>query len=638
MSPKLPFFSFLDPFLRSALTIILVVIFFSANAQIAQQDPHRLYEQLRGNNHDTLRLRLLSDLAWQIHNSDSSQKYYKEAIQLSLELNQFDYLAQNYNRIGVTYRNYDLQERALEYYENALTLSQNIGNKKEEGFALNNIAQILYYQGQYKEALDFYESAEAIFQEIGFDEGLGYTYVGKSNVYEEMGNYIQAIQAIDKSLEIRGHQVDRNYLTSILTRGDFYLNIKDYDQAIADYQTYYTHVKGNYHRGEMTAYKRFALWHFHKGQLKEALENANVAIELHQEQPSLETILPVFQMASKAYAQQGDFKNAYQYQMEFARGKEQLMDENTQNSLTNLKLRKQEAEIKSLELDKKIQEEKDARKRMINLGLIVSLIFAIFPLHIYYQSYQKEKKNLAKLDVQKKEIQKQAEELENLNKVKDKLFSILAHDLRGPLNSLKGLIQLLEEGNLTEQEFMEILPLVSQNVGNNSILLENLLMWSRSQMKGMKPIMDKVEISSIYRENEGYLQQLARQKNIRLSNLIPEDVTVLADRGMIDIVLRNLLTNALKFTPEDGEIQLAVEDLGDQWKVLIADTGVGIAEEHIGKIFGSSFHTTVGTKQEKGSGLGLLLSRELIEKNNGTIWLDSSQGSGTTFYFCLPKA
>jgi two-component system, sensor histidine kinase and response regulator len=150
--------------------------------------------------------------------------------------------------------------------------------------------------------------------------------------------------------------------------------------------------------------------------------------------------------------------------------------------------------------------------------------------------------------------------------------------------------------------------------------------------------MDKVEISSIYRENEGYLQQLARQKNIRLSNLIPEDVTVLADRGMIDIVLRNLLTNALKFTPEDGEIQLAVEDLGDQWKVLIADTGVGIAEEHIGKIFGSSFHTTVGTKQEKGSGLGLLLSRELIEKNNGTIWLDSSQGSGTTFYFCLPKA
>ncbi|WP_143960883.1 ATP-binding protein [Litoribacter populi] len=624
--------------LKPAFILLLWLITTLTFAQIPDTDPQKLYVQLQEEKDDHTKLKLLTEFAWLIHNSDSSQKFYKEAIQLSLVLNEANYLVQNYNRIGVVFRNLDLQERALEYYEHALVLSKEIGNKKEEGYALNNIAQILNYQGHSREALDYYKDAEAIFKSINHQEGLGYTYIGLSAVYRGMEKYIDAIQAIDKSLEIRGSHIDRNYLTSILSRGDFYLKLKDFDKAYQDYEVYYKHVKDIYPRGELTAYKRFAEWNYQSGNIREALEYAHKALEIHEETPSLEAILSVYHRMAEVYSSYKEFEKAFEYQQAYINGKDQLLDERTNTYLTNLKIRRQEAAIKSLELDRKIQEEQASKKRLINIGLLFLLFLSGCMIFIYYRSYQQERLNLAKLNAQKQEIATQAEELKNLNAVKDKLFSILAHDLRGPLNSLRGLIQLIEEESLTEQEFREILPLISQNVGNNSILLENLLMWSRSQMKGMRPLRQKIKIKNIFDENSDHLNQIAQKKHISLNNLIDESVLVKADRGMIDIVMRNLLTNALKFTPEGGEINVEAEDLGNSWKILISDSGVGIAAENIDQIFGTNFYTTVGTKKEKGSGLGLLLSKELIEKNNGTISLNSVQGEGTTFYFTLPKA
>jgi len=315
-----------------------------------------------------------------------------------------------------------------------------------------------------------------------------------------------------------------------------------------------------------------------------------------------------------------------------------LYKEKINKYLTNYKIRSQEAEIKALELDRKLQADRNILKKYINSGLIILLFLAAILIFVYYKSYQKERYNLAMLATQKIEIQKQAEELNYLNGVKDKLFSILAHDLRGPLNSLRGLIQLLEEETLTPEEFKEVIPLVSQNVGNNSILLENLLMWSRSQMQGMQTLRENVKINQVFFENMEFIEHISKKKNIEIQNLTSDDVVVSADQGMVDIVMRNLLTNAIKFTPEGGEIVVDAQDELDSWKIIITDSGVGIAEENLHKIFGDKFFTTAGTQKEKGSGLGLLLSKELIEKNHGKIWVNSIEGEGTSFYFTLPKA
>jgi len=599
----------------------------------------KLYDQIRSAEQDTSKLRLISEFAWLIHNSDSSQKFYQEAILLSEKLKDTKYLPQNLNRYGVTFRNADLQETALEYYEKALTLAQQTGNLIEEGYAYNNLAQILRYQGLHDDAKEYYIKAEAIFVAEDHEEGLGYTFIGLGNLYREQGNYKKAIEALDKSLTLReSNKESRQYLTAILSRGDFYRVIKNYEKALADYHTFLNQVKDVYKRGEMNVYGRLALLHYEQENITEALQYAHKAIAIHLESPSLEVILPVYQELAKYYANKKDFANAYKYNLEYSKSKELLLEERINNYLTNYKIRSQEAEIKSLEMDRQIQRDKDIMKKYINSGLIALLFISAILIFIYYRSYRREKNNLALVAIQKKEIQKQAEELNHLNSVKDKLFSILAHDLRGPLNSLRGLIQLLEEETLSPEEFKEVIPLVSQNVGNNSILLENLLMWSRSQMQGMQTLNEKVKINQIFFENLEFIEQISNKKNINIQNLVPDDVVVKADQGMVDIVMRNLLTNAIKFTPEGGEIVVDAQDDAESWKIIISDSGVGIAEENLPKIFGDKFFTTSGTQKEKGSGLGLLLSKELIEKNNGKIWLDSIEGEGTSFYFTLPKA
>jgi len=621
-------------FCLSISLLLLPNFAFSQEGQIS-----KLYSELKSTRDDTLRLRLLTEFTWLIHNSDSSQKYYQEAIGLSEKLNEVVYLPINLNRYGVTFRNIDLQENALELYERALTISLQTGNQIEEAHAYNNLAQILRYQGLREDALINYSKAEQIFKKLKFEEGLGYTYIGLGNLYREMGEYNKAMETLNKSLLIRDENKDsRQYLTAILNRGDLYRHLKKYEEALGDYQIYLSKVKDNYQRGEMTVYGRLALLHYELEQMPEALDFAHKAIAIHEQSPSLEVILPVYLELSRYYASKKDFVRAYQYNLEYTQSKELLYKERINKYLTNYKIRSQEAEIKALEMDKKLQADRSILKKYINSGLILLLFLAAILILIYYKSYQKERGNLALLAAQKKEIQKQAEELNYLNSVKDKLFSILAHDLRGPLNSLRGLIQLLEEETLTPEEFKEVIPLVSQNVGNNSILLENLLMWSRSQMQGMQTLTENVKIKQVFIENMEYIDHISKKKNIQIQNLVPEDVVVKADQGMVDIVMRNLLTNSIKFTPDGGEIIVDAQDETDSWKIIISDSGVGIAEENLPKIFGDKFFTTAGTQKEKGSGLGLLLSKELVEKNHGKIGVHSIEGEGTTFYFTLPKA
>lgn len=617
-----------------------ICLFFLPRVAFSQEvNISKLYSELKSSQEDTIRLRLLSEFAWAIHNSDSSQKYYQEAIHLSDKLNDVIYLPQNLNRYGVTFRNIDLQENALELYERALTLSQQTGNQREEAYSYNNLAQILRYQGLHDDALLNYTKAEKIFKTLKFDDGLGYTYIGLGNLYKEMGNYTVAMKMLNKSLSIRKDNRDsRQYLTSILNRGDLSRLLLKYEEAMTDYQEYLSKVKDVYQRGEMTVYGRLALLHYELNEIPIALDYAHKAIAIHEQSPSLEVILPVYFELSKYYANKKDFVKAYQYNQEYTEGKELLYKDRINKYLTNYKIRSQEAEIKALELDNKLQSDRSILKKYINSGLIILLFFAAILILIYYKSYQKERYNLAMLAAQKKEIQKQAEELNYLNSVKDKLFSILAHDLRGPLNSLRGLIQLLEEETLSPDEFMEVIPLVSQNVGNNSILLENLLMWSRSQMQGMQTLTENVRITQVFFENMEYIEHISKKKKIIIQNLISDDVVVKADQGMVDIVMRNLLTNSIKFTPEGGEVVVDAQDESDHWKIIISDSGVGIAEENLPKIFGDKFFTTAGTQKEKGSGLGLLLSKELVEKNHGKIWVNSTEGEGTTFYFTLPKA
>ncbi len=229
--------------------------------------------------------------------------------------------------------------------------------------------------------------------------------------------------------------------------------------------------------------------------------------------------------------------------------------------------------------------------------------------------------------------------LKELNNTKDKFFSIIAHDLINPLSNLKNLSKILADSynELDEKDRVEFIELVSESADNLFQLLGNLLVWSRSQSGKIEFIPSKIKLNECVDETFYLLHALAESKRIILNNHVAEDFVLLADLNMIKTILRNLISNSIKFTPNQGKITVSAEKYADYVKIMIEDTGVGISPDKIERLFKIGENSSSpGTNQEKGSGLGLILCKEFIDKHNGNIWVESVVGEGSKFVFTLP--
>ncbi len=232
-------------------------------------------------------------------------------------------------------------------------------------------------------------------------------------------------------------------------------------------------------------------------------------------------------------------------------------------------------------------------------------------------------------------------ELETLNATKDKFFSIIAHDLRNPLAAFKQAMEVitLEYSSFSEEERMELLAEINKSSKHLYETLENLLQWSLSQRGKVQYNPVEFELNSVADSVTSFLQQQAKTKDISIKNNVPHRLYVQADINMVTTIIRNLVSNAIKFTNTYGSINVNAHTSNNEVIVSVVDTGVGISPEKISKIFSiESQLTTPGTNNEKGTGLGLLICKEFVEKNGGKIWVESTPNIGTSFYFSLPIA
>jgi PAS domain S-box-containing protein len=237
------------------------------------------------------------------------------------------------------------------------------------------------------------------------------------------------------------------------------------------------------------------------------------------------------------------------------------------------------------------------------------------------------------------EISRYTEELRQLNMTKDKFFSIIAHDLRNPFITILGFSELLlsDFQELTEEEKIYYIEEMQNSANLSHNLLQNLLQWSRSQTGRIDFSPRIINIHDLVNQNFELLKQTAAKKEISLVNEVDKIINIEADEDMTDTIFRNLITNAIKFTPEGGSIKIDATQQGSMALINVSDTGVGMDEETKSKLFRLDVnHSSLGTSQEKGTGLGLILCKEFVEKHNGKIWIESSKGEGTTFTFTLP--
>jgi len=285
-------------------------------------------------------------------------------------------------------------------------------------------------------------------------------------------------------------------------------------------------------------------------------------------------------------------------------------------------------------------------------GCILQTLFLSFALGDRLNELTKENQKAKELELKRnqdenerleREVQLRVEEielkskrLEEVNMVKDKLFSVVSHDIRGPLASLQLALSLIKSGTVSKEEFQELSVTLANRFNQTTEFIENLLQWATLQLKGetFEPV--PIDLTKMVGETVSLLGADARKKEISVQNNIQGSVNAFADLNMIRSVMRNLLTNAIKFTGQQGTITLNTMS-SDQYVVLsVSDTGVGIPAANRDNLFSLSSITTPGTHKEKGTGLGLLLCKEFVEKNGGRIWLESEEGRGTTFYFSIP--
>lgn len=237
------------------------------------------------------------------------------------------------------------------------------------------------------------------------------------------------------------------------------------------------------------------------------------------------------------------------------------------------------------------------------------------------------------------ELRQSEQKLQELNATKDKLFSIIGHDLRGPISGFKSLIEYMISGSdLTDtKSLIEILEQIQKSANSTYDLLENLLTWANSQTKDLVCFPEKIPLKEIVYKINDLFSAVTKEKQIEIVNNVSENVFITADKNMLLTVMRNLISNAIKFTPKGKQIQINVSKNDSEYIITIKDEGIGIKQENLYKLFNNTTHlSTFGTNNEKGSGLGLLLCKEFVEKCNGKIWAETEWGIGSSFNFSVP--
>jgi len=397
-------------------------------------------------------------------------------------------------------------------------------------------------------------------------------------------------------------------------------------------------------------YYNIARVYFIKQQLDSAKKYIDKGFEIADKYQILETKFLFYNLYSNYYVLLNNYKNAYEYlnlYIEFyKKSYEEKSSFKVKSAFNELQYRSKEIEI-------------EQQKQTRNFLLILAGIIILFFIFVMFVLYSRNKHMLVantklleqnkliectnkELDEQNKIITEQNQKLEETNAAKDKLFSIISHDLKNPIAGLKEMITVLADNfeSFAEEEKMEILRELKSSSDSVLELLLGLLTWSRSQRNKIEYDPYEQDLYQLVYQNIAIVSTNAKNKGITIINSVPENTTAFFDANMINTVVRNLLTNAIKFTNPGGKIEIKAEAYQvdpNYILVSVADQGIGIPPDKLDKLFQikHSF-STIGTSGEKGTGLGLLIVWDFIEKNHGKIWVESKVGEGTTFYFTIP--
>ncbi len=277
---------------------------------------------------------------------------------------------------------------------------------------------------------------------------------------------------------------------------------------------------------------------------------------------------------------------------------------------------------------------------LINQGLaIIYIFYGLYLIKTENTNYNTAlQQSNYEMERQSTQLKQQADELDELNTLKNKLFSVISHDLKAPMYALRNLFESMHSQDMPADEIKSLIPDVKKDLNYTVSLMENLLQWAKTQMQSHTVKAQLVNVTDIIDEVMHLLHLQAEAKKIRIEKKAEGPVYAWADHDMINLVVRNLVSNAIKFTPHGGNIVIGADEQPTFAEIYVQDSGTGMSPKDLKKINAQEFYTTNGTASEQGTGIGLMLCREFLAKNDGHLRIESEQGKGSTFSFTLPLA
>jgi len=568
-------------------------------------------------------------------------------------------LPKAYFNLGVAYQSMDQYDKSLEAFKASLSSGKTSGNKKLDANANLHISAIYKVQGNLTMAKKYQNNSFDLLAQIDFENltnrqmadsqaNLGILLVKQKKYSPAKAAYLNAIKFYDRlrdkqnmiivmnSIGILEEAIAQNDSASSYYRKGIAIaaSIGDSSAAVSLFINY-----GNF----LTRLGKFS----------DAKILLNKGISLAGKSGSTDEQIRGMQLMSELLYKQGNYREAFNYLSRSTRFFDSISGIRNQQSVAALGA-KYDMELKEAKLQNNHQESFSKLFSFMQSStgiyflVILAIIVGILPAIYYLRNKNKDKdkdkdkdrdKIAGLLNEKNREIEKLEDELKVLNVTKDKFFSVIANDLRNPFTAVLGFADILKEDyeNIDEKDKILYIRAIHSSSFNIYELLKNLLDWSRTQTGTLECKPTLIDMSQLTEQNVQLFASYAHNKDIQLGFEILGEAVTYADRSMVSTVIRNLLNNAIKFTNKGGEVYVTVKDVDNMSEFSVTDTGTGIAESDLEKLFqlGHS-NRSKGTADESGTGLGLILCKEFISMNKGTIRAESAPGKGSRFTISLP--
>jgi len=553
---------------------------------------------------------LMGNLYYDMANYSEAYFFYMQSLNAYERDNDQLGIARMENNLGIVSHDMGRLSDAEKHYQNAYGIYKENGLSTEECGALGNIGSILYDREMYDSALTYFlEVIDKLDPDsIGSSQEhyiLSGVYNNTALAYTELGKDRLALEYFRKGLSLAVRADDK------FTTGSVYVNLGSLF-------------------GEMNN-QDSALYYLHR------------ALRIAQQRQYASLELDVYEELARLHAKPGSYASAYNWMVRYDTLYKKIFNEAQSKEIMQLRSRYEQeiSEQEILQLQSESQVQKMLNKLFIIFIVIIVILAIIIAVNLRSKKYTNQMLAERNLQISNaiRKLSESENELQKLNKSKDRIFSVVAHDLRNPVAAVTGFSELLYDNFEqfpveTQKEYLLQILQGTQRIQN---LLENLLIWARSQMKAVKYVPESIEVKGLLADCVKEMKANLDHKKVDCLLKIEASCVVYADKAMVYTVFRNLIINAIKFSFPGGKIRISSENTENGCKIRVSDDGIGIQPEIQEKLFTSNeVVSTPGTTGESGSGLGLVICKEFLERNQGTISVESDPGNGSTFIVTLP--